>query len=124
MKVYLAGPWVDRQQFPSIAAKFEAAGHVVTERWWEKEDETGNHIDDTDSEYLEERALADFEGVVRADAMVLVNSKKSEGKAVETGIAAARFLPIVLIGSRSNVFHYLPNVYLVPDIDAAVELLS
>jgi hypothetical protein len=125
VKVYIAGPWEDRHLMPHIAEKFEAAGHVITERWWEKEDRPGfKGISNEPNDYLEERAIADFTGVVKAAALVLVNTRKSEGKAVEMGIALGAFKPVVLIGTRSNIFHYLPSVYPVPDVDAALELLS
>jgi hypothetical protein len=134
MKVYLAGPWVARGAMPSIARQLESEGHAITERWWEKE-EPGNvgsgRLDDKrylDEHpelitYFEERAVADFIGVVNADALVVWNSDKSEGKAVETGIALAHKAAVVVIGKRTNVFHHLPGVHVVDTVDDALALL-
>ncbi len=125
MRVYLAGPWAERTSMPRAAAQLELAGHSVTHRWWEFEDDpVDGYPSNKDSDALTNHAINDFIGVVTADVVVLVNSAMSEGKAVETGIAIAGNKPIVLVGVRSNLFHYLPNVHIVDSVDAAVELLA
>ena len=125
MKAYLAAPWTDRANMPERAARFEAAGHTVTTRWWEFEDRPGaNFPSNEDDPYYEDRAYQDFIGVVQADVLVVFNTEKSEGKAVETGIATSLFKPVVLVGVRSNVFHYLPNTTVADDIDGALHVLN
>ncbi len=125
MRVYLAATWAERASMPLVAAQLELAGHSITHRWWEFEDDpVDNYPSNQDSEALTNHAINDFIGVVQAEVVVLVNSAVSEGKAVETGIAIAGNKPIVLVGTRSNLFHYLPNVHVVATVDAAVELLA
>lgn len=107
---------------PEIAAQFEAAGHTITERWWEHPDlgfDKPRNLRE-----LEDQAVRDFMGVVQADALVLINSEKSEGKAAETGIAISRFIPIILVGKRTNIFHFIPSVYPVKDVRAAIRKLA
>lgn len=125
MRVYVAAPWVDREMAKDVALTFELAGHEVTERWWLHPDVPGYPLDVTPEEHeeLAEQAVRDFIGVVRAHVVVLLNTGKSEGKAVETGVAMAGNKPVVLVGDRSNIFHFLPNVFQVADVDAALELL-
>lgn len=124
MRIYLAAPWVDREQCPAIAAQLEAADHTITHRWWLVEDLPGTYPSNVDDPYYTQCAVEDYIGVLRADTVVLLNSGKSEGKAVETGIAIAHFKPIIVIGTRSNLFHYLPNVHMVASADEALELLN
>ena len=134
MRIYLAGPWVDRSAMPGLARSLETAGHTITERWWEKEEPANVGTVQIDDRYLqehpeltayfEERAIADFLGVVNADVVVVLNTSKSEGKAVEQGIAFAMMKPVILIGTPSNVFHYLPSTHKVADINAALEILK
>ena len=122
MRIYLAAPWLRRHEVPAVAAQLEAAGHTITERWWEHPDVNSGGPDAHPE--LERQAFADFEGVVRADALVLLNLATSEGKAVETGVALALVKPVVVVGERSNVFHHMPNVHLVGSVEAALSLLS
>lgn len=125
MKVYLAGPWVDRAAMPELARRLEQDGHSITERWWEHEEPLS--FPEESPEYhaaMEDRAVADFIGVIKADAVVVLNSSKSEGKAVEQGVAHAQMKPVVIIGQRTNIFHYLPSTQAVPDIEGALEKLK
>lgn len=103
--IYLAAPWADRPKAREIRDEFVEAGIAVTSRWLDLhggEDEASR----TDEEKSVE-AINDVEDVMRADILVLWNSMKSEGKAVETGLALAACKGIVLIGEKTNIFHYL-----------------
>src|SRR3990167_7650252 len=104
-KVYLAAPFIQKDNMPEIAQELEVRGHEVTHAWW-KVDET--HINNVKKM---ECAKADMFGVMNADVVVLINSKKSEGKAVEQGIAIGLGIPIIAVGNRGqhsgNIFHFL-----------------
>lgn len=122
MRIYLAAPWADREDMSAIAARFEAAGHTITHKWWLEE--TG---EDRSVETLREQAFKDWNGVKTAQAVVLFNTKKSEGKAVEQGIALEAKIPIIAVGNMGehsqNVFHFLPFYTWVNDIDEALAAL-
>lgn len=125
MKLYLAAPWVDRGEMTAISAQLEAAGHEITHKWWEVEEiEEG----EGSIEILREQAARDFMGVWTCDKMVLINSKKSEGKAVEQGIALALDKDIIAVGKlgeqSKNVFHYLLNYKWVPTVEEAIACLQ
>lgn len=113
----------------AIAAQFEAAGHTITERWWSRTQflaygDPGYHKPGNWNN-LEDQAIDDYLGVVQADALVVINSEISEGKATEMGIAIALFKPIILVGQRTrNVFHYMPSVYPVKTLKAAIRKLA
>lgn len=109
MKLYIAAPWVDRAALPEFARRAESDGHEITERWWEHRDVPNypNATTHDEDEELRAQAVADWRGVRECDVFILVNSGKSEGKAVETGIALVLHKPIILVGFRSNLFHWL-----------------
>lgn len=119
LKIYVAGPWQDREDVVKpIAAKLVGAGYEVTSRWLEVPDVADD--DPHRLEYLKEQAQHDLEDVVKADALVYVNSRKSEGKATELGVAIARLMPIVVIGGlENNVFLHL-GLANFPTIDEAL----
>jgi hypothetical protein len=82
----------------------EAAGHVITYKWWEC------------ASFTREQAQFDFEGVISAEAFVLVvedPTLKYSGSLVEFGIALNRGIPIYIIGTAldQNIFTLLPGVY-------------
>jgi len=122
MHLYIAAPWATRHDMPEIVARFEAAGHTVPCRWWEFPDVPNmQHPDYHDQ--LEDNAVQDYLGVIQAEALVVINSDLSEGKAVEMGMAIAHNLPVVLIGERTNLFHFIPSVVVVPDVRQALRKL-
>lgn len=112
-RVYVAAPWEDRKGAAVISNILEAAGFKITHKWWAWEGEEEN----ASWEFKQECAALDVRGVRTADVVVLLNSKKSEGKATEQGLAMAYGIPIVVIGDKSkrcnifqtlDCFHWLP----------------
>jgi nucleoside 2-deoxyribosyltransferase len=125
MRIYLAGPWVDRDKMPAIAKQIEAMGHTITHPWWQYE---GESQENESLEFLENCARQDVRAVRTADMIVVYNSAKSEGKAVEQGLAIAYGIPIICITQgvkpSSNIFHYLTKLYIhVTTVDQALALL-
>lgn len=123
-RVYVAAPYAYRWDAKHIAERLEALGYEITQRWWEfegSEQEKG-------SAFLSMCADLDVRGVRTADVMFLINCSKSEGKAVEQGIAVTLGIPIIAVGKRgefsANVFHYLPNYTWVPDIESGFAVLK
>ena len=125
MLVYIAAPWVRKAEAISAGREIEAAGHIVTSRWFYHGD-GGNAMDSTGItqpiENIREQAWEDIEDVCSSDVLVVLNLEKSEGKAVETGIAIASNIPIVSVGPRSNIFQTLG--YEVETIQGAIEVLD
>lgn len=126
MKVYLAGPFIDLKIMPTLAAQIEDAGHTITQRWWEYEGES-EHPEST--EFLENCAQLDRDGVANCDIVIVWNTAKSEGKAVEQGLAIAWQKPIIMVtpGAKpsSNIFHYLRgNYYHCKTMEEAVKAIK
>lgn len=128
MKVYLAAPWSHKAAMSLVAKEFEGAGHTITKKWWEHREVPG-YLDGSCSaeerDELEAQAAEDLSGIHQADAFVLWNAASSEGKCVEMGYAIANSIPVILIGGRSNLFHYLcDDVEVVTSIDEALMALD
>lgn len=123
MKVYIAAPWVRRSEAIEIGKLFEAAGIEVTSRWFFHKT-TGDPNDSTGVTSplltIQLQAFEDIADVRRADALVVLNLQKSEGKAVETGIAIAVGIPVISVGKRSNIFQALG--YEVDTVDEALTI--
>ena len=115
MRVYLAAPWDHRGDAAVFAAVLEERGHKITEKWWLHPD-VGAYPHEAKGKDLDElinQAWRDFAGVITAERLVVLQLAKSEGKAVETGIALRERIPICVYtpeGLYGNLFHYLPEV--------------
>lgn len=109
----------------AIAAAVQSRGFTVTHKWWETED-----IKDEDRtpEFNRERAMEDIIGVRDANLVLLINSSKSEGKAVEQGVAIQLDKPIIAVGKlgehSKNVFHYLSQYRWVDNLEEAYKVLE
>lgn len=126
MKVYIAAPWIHKEAARAASKLIEDLGWLVTEKWWDHVDVNG--CADKDAEELLDQARRDIKGVERADVLLLLNLSKSEGKAVEQGIAIASGVPIVGVGTRGehslNVFHFLPDYTWFTTVEEAVNALA
>lgn len=123
MRVYVAAPWTHKAEAKRYADALGAAGHEITKKWWEHREVPG-YLDPAigipERKELEQQAAEDLAGVLAADAFLLLNLEKSEGKAVETGIAILAMIcriagqagtgptTHILVGGKSNLFHYFP----------------
>ena len=128
-KIYLACPWARKDLAAEGKLTLEAAGFVVTSRW------ITDHADkpadqsglDFDATMLKTEAMHDVEDIYNCDIMVLLNTQKrgeeTSGKAVETGIAMAWLKPVIVVGERTNVFHYL-DMPLLETIEEAISTIK
>ena len=107
MNIYVAGPWLDREEVKGIADRIAKLGHKITHPWWEHEGEYD------DAPLMKAHAAQDWAGVVNAVMVVVCDFRKSEGKAVEQGIALAYGKPILMLHkdgvNNLNIFHNLGN---------------
>jgi nucleoside 2-deoxyribosyltransferase len=124
-KIYLAGPWIDRDMMPSIANTLEQNGHTITHKWWQYE---GKGEEFETEAFMRSCAVKDYRGVVDCDVVLVYNSAKSEGKAVEQGIALAFEKRIVLWTPgempSSNIFYHMHNYRHVKTIDEALKEIN
>jgi hypothetical protein len=121
MKIYVAAPWIDREYAKAVAGILERHDYTITHPWWNLEGAEDDHA------HLRTCAIADVNGVATADVLMLLNTAKSEGKAVEQGLALAWMKPIVAVGIlgeiSTNVFHHLPQYIWVDTVADALDAL-
>ena len=108
-KVYIAAPYPERPRAARLQDRLEAEGFEITARWVRHDDT----LSDAD-------ARKDLVDIARADVLLALNAPEwaqagTGGRHVELGYALALGLPIVLLGARSNIFHYLADVVLLED---------
>lgn len=125
MRIYLAAPWVDRDLAQRYAKFIESKGHVITHPWWNYE---GADQTLESEEFLKDCAKHDVAGVETADVVIVLNTNKSEGKAVEQGLAIAFEKPIICMtpgaAPTHNIFHHLSNYRHVKTMEQAVDALQ
>lgn len=113
IKIYVAAPFVHRGLALAAKLRLEDAGFQVTSRWITRESNLTNDDINNPAHFkeLQTEALNDVADIVSADAFVILNSEKSEGKATELGIAFIRKMPVYLVGDLSrNIFYHLPGI--------------
>ncbi len=109
MRVYIAAPYPLRDMAQALMRRVEGAGHTVTSTWLTSYDRMTNEF-----------ACLDLADVRRADVLLALSpsewlDKGTGGRHVEFGYALALNKPIVLIGERGNIFHYLSDVLVIHD---------
>lgn len=131
MKIYVAAPWTHGGDALRIAETLKLNGYTITSRWLARAHNTDPNYDYAkDPAYTAKigkaEALKDLEDVARSDVVLVYNPVKSEGKAVEQGVALALKIPIIVIGAVTNTFQYLdpPAVTVVNTLDDALQLLK
>jgi len=105
MKIYIAAPYPIRQQAIQAKEYLERHGHIVTSRWLIEEQTGMSH----------QHAQGDLEDVAAAQLLLALHpegwhNKGTGGRHVELGYALALGKQIVVIGQRTNNFHYLDCV--------------
>lgn len=119
--VYLAAPWVCKDEAGAAKQRLLDAGIEVVSGWTEREN-TGPEIAQPD---MVEQALADQSEVDAANTLVILGLAASEGKASEMGMALAQGKRIILVKADrvGNIFYHLPCVERVDTLDDAIALL-
>lgn len=102
---YVAGPWDHRPAVREIIEKINKAGWKTNSNWAAPENPDVDPADPKRDALLKEQAIRDVKDVFEADGLIYVNSKKSDGKATELGLALATLKPVLILGDREgNIF--------------------
>lgn len=118
MFVYIAAPYPEREAAIQVMNQLEEAGFRVTSTWLKGDDELADKY-----------ARLDLEDIRRSQIVVALNPRHfhnsgTGGRHVEFGYALALNRPIVLVGERSNIFHYLSDVTVCEKADLVEVLLQ
>jgi nucleoside 2-deoxyribosyltransferase len=120
MKIYLAATYGQMDEMRGHADKLRAAGHTVTSRWINGDEDTMSR---------QAAALMDLEDVLNCDVLLAFTLPRGTqhtggGRNVEFGYAYSQGKHVVTVGPvGEHVFHYLPGIVHVPTVEAAIILL-
>lgn len=108
MKVYVAGPMYTGMDHVKVLMKaLRKAGHKITYDW------TAQPIsEDGDPDERRELAEAEQNGVLQADALVLIDHDRPRGALIETGMALGDGKPVIVCLAKDknpSLFYSLPN---------------
>ncbi len=126
MRVYVAGSFGEIPAVRHIQALVAAAGHEITHDWTtfpvEKLKFTGEAL----HEFLKSSADADFDGVWRADAVLLLNDPKCCATYSELGFALAWGKTTFVVGRalRENIFFNMDGVYHFATVEDAIRAMN
>jgi nucleoside 2-deoxyribosyltransferase len=113
-KAYIAGWFGSQKRLKKMAeqlVKLVPTTEIVSTWLDEKEDEPEKcQVSDFTSEYLQTIAIRDVNELHKADGIIVdtIDSTPRGGREVELGVMLGLGRPIVVIGPRRNVFHFLP----------------
>lgn len=127
MKAYLAARYSRKNEIKGLVPIFGANGISVCSRWLHETSPPDVTLAEVSPEFCQETALVDLEDIEAADVLVffaedpLVGTPRG-GRHVEFGFALGIGKRIAVIGKeRENIFHYLPQVSIYPDVKSFLE---
>ena len=127
MRIYVASKFENTRAVRDVYEVLKEDGHVITHDW------TGENADgltgDAKEAYLQGCADKDVEGVLSADAFVLLNHVNMAGGFTELGMALAAGKFIVVLDGRHpqkpmNIFYHLPHVHHAKSVYDARQMLK
>lgn len=129
LSVYLAAPYATKDEIRRHASELEALGCEVTAQWLDEPHAATVAFTSRDPEELRAFARRDIDDIARAEVFLFFSldpeqPTKRGGRHVELGLAVAQGKRIIVIGPRENIFHFLPEIEVVPTFTAAIELLG
>lgn len=126
MKVFLSARYSRKDELRKYRTILQEAGYTVNSRWLDeetKEEEGTNALTATPPEHRQAIALADIQDVRECDVLIAFTEQPCNpqatwshargGRHVEYGAAIALGKPVIVVGYRENIFHFLPEVYFV-----------
>lgn len=125
MKIYVASAFANKDEAREVMAILRAIGHEITHDWTEKELDT-SWPKYTQDNYLLECGVRDWEGVMSADALVLVNHEKCRDAMAEFGMAIGAGKPAIVYHSerRGSVFYGVDLVWRADSLPALLEIVT
>lgn len=111
MKIYISAPYPTRDDAIKVMHHLESLGHEVTSRWLKAPDELSDAY-----------AREDLADVARADLLLALNGPEwanagTGGRHVELGYALCMGKQVVLVGARTNIFHYLDCIRVIERLE-------
>lgn len=124
MKIYVATSFANIPEAREVMARLRAAGHVITHDWTTEAPDPAWCAPERDA-YLDKCGAADYQGVVDADALVLINHPLARDAMAEFGIALGLGRPtFVLYPDRKPSVFFHRAAALCASVDELAEALT
>lgn len=144
LRIYLAARYSRRLELCGYRDQLTKMGHNVQARWLDGGHQINDagvpvgedgillvrsNEDDSESSRLRAKfAQDDFEDVMGANLLIAFtepprSTNSRGGRHVEFGIALGRGIPVIAIGYRENIFHWLPIVGFFETFEQALPFL-
>lgn len=94
MNIYVASSWKNQAEVKAMMAKLTAAGHLITHDWT-REEATPAFL--SNQEVRNEYGWRDFQGVLDADAVVVLAHPEARDTRFEMGAAVGMQKPVVVV---------------------------
>ena len=115
MKVYLASRYDLKPFMTEYAEELKSFGISVTASWLNEPHKPESTMADIGEVAITRYAEADIRDIFESDVMVFFSEDPLTpvvrgGRHVEFGYALGLRMPIIVVGPRENIFHYLSGV--------------
>lgn len=135
LRVYLAAPYVQKEQMKIYANQLKGLNVVVTSSWLQEPHKPSTQMHELSHEEHLGYAKQDIKDIFAADAMIFFTDPTQTivraGRHVEFGmVLAMNFMtakkrPIFVVGSDfENIFHHMPNVYHFDEWELALDAVT
>lgn len=129
MKIYVSAKFSDKERVKSVYEQLKALGHTITHEWVHNKP---SFPFDLDPVFTSKCATEDFDGVLAADAFILLsNAEQSMGASGELGAAIGSFLTfgkpeIYVVGPHfnTNFCFYHPAVTRLDSVEDVLAALA
>lgn len=118
MKIFVSGSIREKGRIREVYAALIAAGHVITHDWTQTDAMPTSYADAPGEAAI--RAQKDIDGVLAADAYIIVTDNELPGKGMYVELGAALALaslrsqgfPVLLLGPmyHESIFYYHPSI--------------
>ena len=130
MKIYLASRYSRYPEMQMYAAELAQMGHSITSRWIQGDHELRADGHSNDAHWQIQWAEEDYQDLLQAclclsftEAPGDTPGRNRGGRHVELGIALASNKLCLVVGPREHVFHWLPQVIVLPAWPEAAQWL-
>lgn len=108
-KIYLASGYQRKKEIRSYARQLEEQGYCIISSWHSSPTKASVQLEDFTDKMNQEEAERDLHQIDNASIIMVFTEVpiKRAGHAVEFGYALGSKKPVIVIGPRENVFHYL-----------------
>lgn len=124
MRIYVASAFANKAEVRDLQKLLRMDGHVITHDWTT---EDASHLVPGSfewHEFLQDCGDADLQGVIEADALVLIAHPEMRDTRFEAGVAVGMGIPVYVLNAHRAVSVFYRNMRRVSSADALLAQIS